>query len=110
MPAIASFSHFGLAQPFGVHTTMTKYRSSNRDKPSHYGEKTPARSSDTSAAKALPARPIGHSRYSMADTRKIVRYTIEALLILVPLAIVIYFVTNPAAFDAALDWLVGRHK
>jgi len=45
----------------------------------------------------------------MAGTRKIVRYTIEALAILIPLAIVIYFVTNPAAFDAALDWLFGRH-
>ena len=46
----------------------------------------------------------------MANTRKIIRYTLEALAILIPLAILIYFVTNPAAFDAALDWLVGRHK
>jgi len=46
----------------------------------------------------------------MADTRKVVKYSLEALAILVPLAIVIYFVAEPAAFDAALNWLVGRHK
>jgi hypothetical protein len=46
----------------------------------------------------------------MAETRKIIRYTLEALAILIPLAIVIYFVTEPAAFDATLNWLIGRHN
>jgi len=46
----------------------------------------------------------------MADSRKIIRYTLEPLLILIPLAIVIYFVAEPAAFDATLNWLFGRHK
>jgi hypothetical protein len=45
----------------------------------------------------------------MAQTRKIVRYTFEALLVLVPLAVVIYFLAYPDMFDAFLNWLVGRH-
>jgi hypothetical protein len=46
----------------------------------------------------------------MADTRKIVRYAVETAAILILLVIIIYFVAEPAAFDATLNWLVGRHK
>jgi len=45
----------------------------------------------------------------MAQHRKIIRYTLEALLILVPLAVVIYFLAFPNTFDAFLNWLAGRH-
>jgi hypothetical protein len=44
----------------------------------------------------------------MTEGRKIIRYTLEVLLLLVPLAIVIYFLTYPDKFDAFLDWLVKR--
>ncbi len=45
----------------------------------------------------------------MPEVRKIARYTLEALLVLVPLAVVIYFVAYPDKFDVFLDWLVRRH-
>jgi hypothetical protein len=43
------------------------------------------------------------------EVRKIARYTLEALLVLVPLVVVIYFVAYPDKFDAFLDWMVRRH-
>jgi hypothetical protein len=42
----------------------------------------------------------------MPKARKIARYTLEALVVLVPLAIVIYFVSYPDKFDAFLNWMV----
>ena len=42
----------------------------------------------------------------MVKARKIARYTLEALVVLLPLAIVIYFVSYPDKFDAFLDWMV----
>jgi hypothetical protein len=38
----------------------------------------------------------------MTEGRKIARYTLEALLVLVPLAVVIYFLAYPDSFDAVL--------
>jgi len=43
----------------------------------------------------------------MPAARKIAKYSFEALLVLVPLAIVIYFLAYPDSFDASLNWLVG---
>jgi hypothetical protein len=45
----------------------------------------------------------------MPESRKIVRYSAEAFLLLVPLAAVIYFLAFPDAFDAFLNWLAGHH-
>jgi hypothetical protein len=53
----------------------------------------------------LPARPNGIIRPD-APPRTIVKYTIDALLIFVPLAGVMYFVFDPSAFNAFLAWLV----
>jgi hypothetical protein len=44
----------------------------------------------------------------MPQARKIVRYSVEALLVLVPLVIVIYFLAYPEAFDDFLNWLTGH--
>jgi hypothetical protein len=44
----------------------------------------------------------------MPDARKVARYTLEVLLILIPLAVVLYFMAFPDQFDAFLDWLF-RH-
>jgi hypothetical protein len=40
--------------------------------------------------------------------RKIAKYTLDVLLILVPLAAVLYFGTYPDKFDAFLNWMVGQ--
>jgi hypothetical protein len=40
--------------------------------------------------------------------RTVARYSLEASLVLVPLAVVIYFLAYPDHFDAFLNWLVGR--
>jgi hypothetical protein len=45
----------------------------------------------------------------MPEARKIARYTLEAALIVVPLAVVLYFLAYPDRFDATLNWLVHRH-
>ncbi len=44
----------------------------------------------------------------MPQARKIARYSAEALLVLIPLAAVIYFLAFPDAFDAFLNWLTGH--
>jgi hypothetical protein len=44
----------------------------------------------------------------MAEPRKIAKYTFDALLVLVPLVIVIYFLAYPDAFNAFLNWVDGR--
>jgi hypothetical protein len=44
----------------------------------------------------------------MPDARKVARYSVDILLILVPLAVVLYFVAFPDRFDAVLDWFF-RH-
>jgi hypothetical protein len=44
----------------------------------------------------------------MSRTRTIARYSLEASLVLVPLAVVIYFLAYPDQFDALLNWLVER--
>jgi hypothetical protein len=44
----------------------------------------------------------------MPEVRKIARYTLEAILVLVPLVVVIYFLAYPDRFDAVLGWLVKR--
>jgi hypothetical protein len=42
----------------------------------------------------------------MPAARTIVKYTVDALLIFVPLAAVTYFLFDPDAFNAFLAWLV----
>ncbi len=44
----------------------------------------------------------------MAEVRKITKYTFDVLLVLVPLAVVIYFLAYPDKFNASLNWIVGR--
>jgi hypothetical protein len=44
----------------------------------------------------------------MSEARTIVRYSAEALLVLIPLVIVIYFLAFPDAFDAFLNWIAGH--
>ncbi len=41
----------------------------------------------------------------MAKARTIAKYAIELLLIFVPLAVVIFFLFDPDAFNAFLNWL-----
>ena len=40
-------------------------------------------------------------------SRKIIFYSIDLLLIFVPLGGLLYFMFDPPAFDAFLDWMVG---
>ena len=42
----------------------------------------------------------------MPDSRKIVRHSLEVLAIVAPLAGMTYFLFNPDAFNASLDWLL----
>lgn len=42
----------------------------------------------------------------MPDSGKIVRYSLEILAIAVPLAGMTYFLFDPDAFNAFLDWLL----
>lgn len=42
----------------------------------------------------------------MSESRHALWYALDALLILVPLAIVIYFIAFPDKFDAFLAWMV----
>jgi hypothetical protein len=42
----------------------------------------------------------------MPEVRKFARYTLDALLVLVPLAVIIYFLAYPDSFDASLNWMV----
>jgi hypothetical protein len=44
----------------------------------------------------------------MAKARKIARYTLDVLLILVPLVTVLYFGAYPDKFDAFLNWMAGH--
>jgi hypothetical protein len=43
----------------------------------------------------------------MPEPRRIARYIIDVLLIFVPLSGMLYFLFNPAAFNAFLAWLVS---
>ena len=43
---------------------------------------------------------------SMPEPRKVIRYTLDAALIFAPLAGMLYFLFDPAAFNAFLAWLV----
>jgi hypothetical protein len=43
------------------------------------------------------------------DTRKAIRYTLEILAIAAPLAAMTYFLFDPDAFNAFLDWLFKPH-
>jgi hypothetical protein len=44
----------------------------------------------------------------MAKVRKIAKYTLDVLLIGVPLSVVLFFLSRPDKFDAFLNWMVGR--
>jgi hypothetical protein len=54
---------------------------------------------------ACRLRVTSHSRL-MPDSRKIVRHSLEVLAIVAPLAGMTYFLFNPDAFNAFLDWLL----
>lgn len=41
----------------------------------------------------------------MPKLRTIAKYGFDLLLVLAPLAVVIYFLFDPGAFDAFLNWL-----
>jgi hypothetical protein len=43
---------------------------------------------------------------SMPEPRKVIRYTLDAALIFAPLSGMLYFLFDPAAFNAFLAWLV----
>jgi hypothetical protein len=42
----------------------------------------------------------------MSESRHALWYVLDALLVLVPLAIIIYFISFPDKFDAFLAWMV----
>jgi hypothetical protein len=44
---------------------------------------------------------------SMPEPRKVIRYTLDAALIFAPLSGMLYFLFDPAAFNAFLAWLVS---
>jgi hypothetical protein len=44
----------------------------------------------------------------MTEVRKIAKYTLDVLLVAVPLMVVIYFLAYPDKFNAFLNWMVGR--
>jgi hypothetical protein len=67
------------------------------------GGATPA---DGRACQPCPSR---HYWRLMPPARTVAKYTLDALLIFVPLAVVIYFLFDPDAFNAFLAWLVRRH-
>jgi hypothetical protein len=41
----------------------------------------------------------------MPKASKVVAYTRDALLVLVPLGVLLYFIFDPDAFDAFLAWI-----
>ena len=43
----------------------------------------------------------------MPEPRKVIRYTLDAALIFAPLSGMLYFLFDPAAFNAFLAWLVA---
>lgn len=54
---------------------------------------------------------LGRSRCNcdrMAEARKIAKYTFDALLVFVPLAVVLYFLAYPDRFNAFLNWIFGH--
>jgi hypothetical protein len=55
----------------------------------------------------LATRAAGRILDSMPEARKVIRYTLDAALIFVPLSGMLYFLFNPAAFNAFLAWLVS---
>jgi hypothetical protein len=57
----------------------------------------------------LADKRIHACRRTMPDTRKAVRHTLEILAIAVPLAATTYFLFDPEAFNAFLDWLFKPH-
>jgi hypothetical protein len=44
----------------------------------------------------------------MAEVRKIAKYSLDILLIAVPLSFVLYFLSYPDKFGAFLNWTVGH--
>ncbi len=62
----------------------------------------------------LPQPAEGENRKPETDTahqtpkkRKIIFYAVDLLLIFVPLGAILYFMFDPPAFDAFLNWLVS---
>jgi len=43
----------------------------------------------------------------MPEPRKVIKYTFDAALIFAPLSGMLYFLFDPAAFNAFLAWLVS---
>jgi hypothetical protein len=63
-----------------------------------------------SGCKAVAASRNQGINGAMPHPRKVVRYTLEALLILIPLAALLYFMALPDQFDVFLDWLFRIHR
>jgi len=42
----------------------------------------------------------------MPESRKIIRHSVDLLLVFVPLLVVLYFLFDPKAFDAFSAWLI----
>jgi hypothetical protein len=57
-------------------------------------------------ASTLASRAEARIVDSMAEPRKVMRYTLDAALVFAPLAAMLYFLFDPAAFNAFLAWLV----
>jgi hypothetical protein len=49
---------------------------------------------------------VRHSFGAMTAMPKSLKIALDVLLIVVPLVIVIYFLANPDAFNAFLDWMM----
>jgi hypothetical protein len=55
----------------------------------------------------LASRAGGRIVDSMPEPRKVIRYTLDTALIFAPLSGMLYFLFDPAAFNAFLAWLVS---
>jgi len=59
--------------------------------------------------KELAARCCRRISKPVPNPKKAVRYTLEILVIATPLAAMTYFLFDPDAFNAFLDWLFKIH-
>ena len=64
----------------------------------------------TRPAFALKLAPDNSYSAQMPEIRKVAKYTLDAALIFVPLAVVLYFLAYQDKFNTFLNWMIGHHQ
>ena len=60
----------------------------------------------TERKEGLPSRPCRTYSGAMPPPRQIIKYAIDIVLVVAPLSGILYFLFDPDAFNAFLDWLM----